>query len=198
MTQQIRATPKRVDIPTDEYTRHRHVAEYCRWINEKLEAIKAGGQFDEQYFERIGRNVKKLIEEAIPISRLGLFLWTPGSDVYITCYADNRDCDAEVEIKGFDVRSFKVEVTTTETEESTLRRQALSREGTVPLVGRIRKQKRTIIPEYEMIDVDEQSEKYVSLTMERLLSRVPAVYFCYMGDYSVDAVYSTLRRGRVV
>jgi hypothetical protein len=34
--------------------------------------------------------------------------------------------------------------------------------------------------------------------MERLLSRVPAVYFCYMGDYSVDAVYSTLRRGRVV
>lgn len=89
-----------MDIPTAEYTQRRHISDLCRWINEKFEVLEARGLFDEQYFERTGLNVKRLIEEAVPLSRLGLFLWTPGCDVCITCYADNRNYDAEVEVKG--------------------------------------------------------------------------------------------------
>jgi hypothetical protein len=225
--------PDRVDIPTAEYTQRRHVAELCRWINQKFEALRAGGRFDEQYFERTGLNVKKLIEEAVPLSRLGLYLWMPGCDVYITCYADNRNYDAAVEVEGWNPRSFRVEVTTTETEQSTLRRQAWSRDGFSTLAGPIRREGRTIVPEFEMIEVSEESDKYVALTFERLQAKaksgrydsntailvhladfwplppegraqlirqtteylqnerpqLPAVYYCYLASYSVDAVF---------
>lgn len=124
-----RLTPERVDILTAEYTQRRHAAELPRWINEKLEAIRTGGRFDEQYFERLGLNVKRLIEEAVPLSRLGLFLWTPGREVYVTSLADNRNYDGKIEIKGYKPGSFKVEVTTTETDESAWRRPGLFARG---------------------------------------------------------------------
>jgi hypothetical protein len=166
------ASPVPVGIPTAEFGVRHHISDLCRWINAKLEAIKAGGRFDEQYFERTGQNVKKLIEEVVPVSRLGLFLWTPGSEVFVTCYVDNEDHEALIEVEGFAAQSFKVEVTTTESEASTLRRQALAREGTVTLAGPIRKEGRTIIPDYVMIDVDEESEKYVECALDRLREKV--------------------------
>jgi hypothetical protein len=226
-------TPSLVDIPTAEYTQRRHVSELCRWINEKFAAIRAGGRFDEQYFERTGLNVKRLIEEVVPLSRLGLFLWQPGCDVYVTCHADNRNYDAEVEVEGWNPRSFRVEATTTETDESTLRRQALSRDGFSTLSGPIHREGRTIVPEFEMTEASEDRDRYVALTFERLRAKVesgrydsntailvhladfcplspegraqlirqttdylqrerprlPAVYYCYLTSYSVDAVY---------
>jgi hypothetical protein len=165
-------TPQRVDIPTAEYTQRRHAAELCRWINEKFEALKSGGRFDEQYFERLGLNVKKLIEEAVPLSRLGLFLWSPGREVYVACLADNRNYDGQIEIEGYKPGSFKVEVTTTETDESAWRRQAFSREGFSTLAGPMRKEKRTAIPEIEMIKESEESEKYAAQALDRLKKKI--------------------------
>jgi len=66
--------------------------------------------------------VKRLIEEAIPVSRLGLYLSTPESEVHVRCFADGRSYDAEIAITGFLARSFKLEVTTSETNESTIGR----------------------------------------------------------------------------
>jgi hypothetical protein len=160
--------PERIGIPKVEYEERRHAFELCRWINAKLQQLQDGGSFDEQYFERIGLNVKKLVEEAIPLSRLGLYLSTPASEVYITCFADNRNHDALVEITGFNSRTFRVEVTTTETDDSTLRRQAISRDGYVGLAGPIRRNGRTISWAPEMVASDEEDNRCIALMLKRL------------------------------
>jgi hypothetical protein len=159
------------EIASTEYEQRRHVFDLCRWVNSKLEEMRAGGRFDEQYFERTG-NTKKLVEEAIPVSRLGLAVSLPESEVYITCLTGNQPYDALVEITGIHRRTFKVEVTTTETNVSVMRRQALSRYGHVALTGPIWKDGREIQWEGDMIDVHAEEEKRVALAFERLRTKV--------------------------
>ncbi len=161
-----------VDIADSDYQQRRHASELAAWVNTKFREIEAGGRLEEQYFERRGLNVKRLLEEAVPLSRLGLHLWTPGNEPYLTMLPAARNVDGEVEVQGFSARSFKVEVTPIETDESTMRRQALAREGTVQLLGPIRKRGRTIIAEPEMVDVAEQMARVTELTMERLREKV--------------------------
>jgi len=161
-----------LDITNTEYELRRHASDLAAWINRKLREIDAGGQREEQYFERRGLNVKRLLEEAVPLSRLGLNLWKPGDEPFLTLLPAAANVDAEVEIQGFAARSFKVEVTTIETEESTLRRQALAREGTVPLVGPMRRDGGAIVAEGRMVDVAEEAERVVELTMGRLRAKV--------------------------
>lgn len=161
-------------IPEAEYVRRRSSFELCKWINQKLAEMRGTGRFDELYFERSDSrtNIKKLIEEAIPLSRLGLYLSTPESEVYLTCFADNRGYDAVVEVTGFTHRTFKVEVTTTETETSNLRRQALARYGRVPLTGTISKKDREITASGEMVRADEEDERCISLMFDRMQRKV--------------------------
>ena len=77
--------------------------------------------FENIYFERSGGNVKKLLEEAIPTVYFGLYLLRPGDDVFIECLTGNQPYDALIEVEGLDNYQIKVEVTVTETDESTLR-----------------------------------------------------------------------------
>jgi hypothetical protein len=163
---------QRVDIPAAEYEERRHVFELCRWINSKLASMESCENFDELYFERKGQNVKKLLEEAVPLSRLGLHLCAPARDVYVTCFVGNQPFDAEIEIAGFSPRAFRVEVTTTETDESTLRRQALSRRGYVGLSGSIERRGRDIAWSAEMTEVSAEEERCTDLMFERLRDKV--------------------------
>lgn len=174
-----------VNIAHGEYEKRRHAFELCQWINEKLAELEHSGNFDLLYFERKGKNVKKLIEEAIPVSRLALQLSTPGSEVYVTCHAGNQAYDATLEIAGFGRGVFKVEVTTTETDETVLRRQALSREGNVAFsgpIGRDNKDKRHIVWEGEMVDVDADERRCIELMFERLQTKIDS------GSYGDDTV----------
>jgi hypothetical protein len=161
-----------VDIADGDYQQRRHASELAAWVNAKFRDLEAGGRLEEQYFERRGRNVKRLVEEAVPISRLGLYLWKPGDEPHITLLPNPESFDGLVEVEGFSTRSFSVEVTSLETEDSTLRRQALSREGTVPLVGRIQRRAGVIISEMEMVDVDERTDATVQLALDRLRAKV--------------------------
>lgn len=161
-------------IPEAEYARRRSSFELCEWINQTLAEMRGTGRFDELYFERSDprTNIKKLIEEAIPLSRLGLYLSTPESEVYLTCFADNRAYDAVIEVTGFTERTFKVEVTTTETKISNLRRQALARYGHVPLTGTISRRGREITATGDMVRADVEDERCISLMFERLRRKV--------------------------
>ena len=159
-------------ISDEEYEERRSAFALCTWINAKLQALRESGHFDAVYFERTGRNVKRLIEEAIPLSRLALYLSCPEHEVAVQCFADNRNYDAEIEITGFSDQSFKVEVTTAESETSTLRRQALARAGFVHLTGSIRRIGRRIVSEGEMVDVQEEEARTVALLLERLRDKV--------------------------
>lgn len=159
-------------IPFSEFEQRRHVAELCTWINQKLRMLESTGRFAWHYFERADRSVKALVEEAIPLSRLGLFLWTPGSDVFINCVGHSHNYDGNLEITGFRARDLRVEVTTTETAESTMRRQALSRDGTVVFSGPIHRQGREIVTEPAMIDVEEDNESRIALAITRLTKKL--------------------------
>lgn len=112
-------------ISTAEYEKRRHAFELCAWINSKLLELKTKENFDELYFERKGvakKPIKKLLEEAIPASRLALYLSVPGSDVFVTLHEGNQNFDAMLEIEGFTPRTFKLEITMAETKEAPLRR----------------------------------------------------------------------------
>ncbi len=62
-----------MNIPINEYEQKRHIFELCNWINEKLAEMETISDFNIIYFERNGENVKKLIEEAMPLASLGLY-----------------------------------------------------------------------------------------------------------------------------
>lgn len=160
-----------VDISDADYEQRRHASELAAWVNAKFREIEAGGRLEEQYFEQKGRNVKRFLEEALPLSRLGLYYWRPGDEPYIELVAKKRRYDGRLEVEGFARRSMKVEVTTVESDASTMRRQALSREGTVYLTGPIRREKRTIISKPEMVNVREKIEATVEAAFNRFKAK---------------------------
>jgi hypothetical protein len=165
-----------MNISTTEYEQRRHVFELCKWINEKLSEMETHPDFETIYFERQGTNVKKLIEEAMPLACLGLYFFRPADDVYLRCLAGNQGYDAELSVTGFRNLEIKVEVTTVETDESTMRRQALSRHGSVSMTGEIRREGRNIISEAEMVDTDLENKKWIALAFERAVKKIERGY----------------------
>ena len=187
------------EITTSEYEERRHAFKLCQWVDSKLKAMRVAGRFDELYFEG-SKNIKKLREEVIPLSRLGLYLSTPESEVYVTCLAGNQNYDATIEITGFNPRSFKVEVTTTETEHSTRRRQALSRYGHVALSGPIWKDSDGIHWEGDMVDVGAEEEERTNLALDRLRAKIESEKYgedtailVYLTEYLPLSMYSRAR-----
>jgi hypothetical protein len=171
---------QRAEISDSVYEQRRHVCEQCQWINGVLRDLETSADFETQYFERIGHNIKRFLEEAVPVSRVGLSLWTPATDVYVTCFAHNRNYDALIEVEGVGKRSTRLEVTTTETDRSAMRRQALSRTGSAHLAGPVSRTGRVISFEEEMVDVDKQNEERIQLALERLRDKLDS------GSYGSD------------
>jgi hypothetical protein len=160
-----------------EYEQRRHVFDFCTWINEKMLELEDQPNFDEIYFERKDPFVKKLVEEAVPISYFGLYLVKTRKDIFVTCKSDNQSYDGLIEIGGFHrAEEIKVEVCVTEDEESTMRRQALSRNGIVYFTGNMQRNKREIITEPEMVDIEDESKRIIDLAFARFESKVNRGY----------------------
>jgi hypothetical protein len=165
-----------MNIPTTEYEQRRHVFDLCKWINEKCAEMQTFPDFETIYFERQGANVKKLIEEAMPLASVGLYFFRPANDVHLKCLAGNQNYDAELSVSGWNNFDIKVEVTTIETNETNMRRQALSRDGFVFMTGKIKRDRRKIISEAEMVDMDIENTKWIDLAFERYLKKVEHGY----------------------
>jgi hypothetical protein len=167
-----------MNISTTEYEQKRHAFDLCGWINEKFAEMQALPDFETIYFERQvkNKNVKKLIEEAMPLACLGLYFFRPGNDVYLRCLTENPTYDAELSVTRWNNFDIKVEVTTLETDESTMRRQSLSRYGSVFMMGKIRRDGRDITSEAEMVDLDVENTKWIELAFKRCLKKVERGY----------------------
>ena len=161
-------------ISAEEFSKKRSVFELCNWLKEKISEMDELYDFDEIYFEMKGENVKKLIEEALPMSRLGLYFSTPFNDVHITCYGTDKFPDACIEIEdAFHLRKMQVEITTTETyNDSVMKRQALARNGTVVLTGKAKKKNGEIVVESEFVEVQTEEQKAIDLMFERFMDKV--------------------------
>lgn len=172
-----------MNIPKSEYEQNRHIFELCHWINRKLDDFRQEPCFEQHLFERIGVNVKKLLEEAIPISLLGLYLYPTWGDVFVRCFTDNREYDAIIEIQTPSmienekkIEKIKVEVTTTEDNCSAMQRQALSRNGVVHFTGAVRREGRNIISEGAFVNTEEECSKLVQLALQRLDAKLENTY----------------------
>ncbi len=197
-------TKSRFTITTDEYEQRRHVFETYRWINSVLAQMEKEQNFDEMYFERTG-NIKKLIEEAIPLTYLGLHLVRIADDVFLQFYTDGRPYDGQLAVIGFNNFGFKVEVTTTENDESTLRRQALSRNGIVWLNGEVKRDEtdaRKIISAPRMVDLSKKEDRCMELAFERFLHKTNSgrhdVDTAILVAVTMDRVISMRRRGELL
>jgi hypothetical protein len=158
-----------MDILQTDYEQRRHIFDFCRWINQKLYDLEQDPDFEKLYLERLGGNWKKLLEEAVPVSHLGLYLYREWREVFVQCFANNPQYDVLLEVRSPSVtQSIKVEITTTEDEESAMRRQALSRKGFVHFTGTVRREGREIISNGEFVDVEEECSKIVQLALQRL------------------------------
>src|SRR5215212_6300588 len=147
-----------MNISNSEYEQPRSVFQLREWINSKLRNFEQDPAFGELYFVCRGQNIKKLLEEAVPVARLGLYLWRPWRDVSVTCLAENRPHDAEVTLQDPQkTESIEIDVTGTETDETTMRRQALARDGFVWMTGPVRRKDRKIVSEAPMVDLDKES-----------------------------------------
>ncbi len=192
-------------IPTDEYEQRRHLFEMHRWINSVLARMDGDPDFNVIYFERKGLSVKKLIEEAIPMTYLGLHLVRIAEDVFIQFYTDNRPYDGQLEVTGFNNFGFKVEVTTTENDDSTLRRQALSRNGTVWFYGPVKRDEndsRKIISEPKMVNLSKREDRTMELAFERFLEKADSGRYdkdtAILVAITMDHVLSFRRRGELL
>jgi len=181
-------------ISQEEYEQRRHIFDFCQWLQTKFSKLQEYKNFDEIFFERKGRDIKELIEEALPVSHLGLYLSGPFNDVFVTCFRGNQPPDALIEVKGFFSLSLKVEVTTTETEETTMRRQALARQGSVVFTGPVRRHGRKIIVDSRFVDVMAEERKCRELMFSRLLAKTEnhkfdkdtAILVCHTGFRSIS------------
>lgn len=165
-----------MNISSTEYEQKRHIFDLCKWINRKLAEMETLPDSETIYLERKGKNVKKLIEEAMPLACLGLYFFKPADDVYLRCLTGNQRYDAELSVTGFHNFEIKVEVTTVETDESTMRRQALSRHGSVFMMGKIRREGRNIISEAEMVDLHLENKRWTDLAFERCKKKIKRGY----------------------
>jgi hypothetical protein len=157
-----------MNIPSTEYTQPRTLFQHCEWINQKLQELQTTPEFYVAYFERKGMNIKRFIEEAVPVAYLGLHFWRTWREIMITCLAGNEPHDAVIDIRGARGEiSIHVEVTTVETAESTMRRQAIARNGTVPLTGPIVREGRKIHAALQWVDVDVECTQLLDLAFER-------------------------------
>lgn len=174
------------DIETAEYETERSVFDMWRWINGHLDAMERAGIPVGNYLMRRGENIKKLVEEAIPVASLGLSLFGPGNEVYVRCLAGNQPYDASLRVTGYSRMEIKVEVTTNQDEESVLARQLLSRQGFTHRPVKYEDKEGGKIAPPEMVDMDEEWERWIDLALERAMTKVRT------GSYGPDTAILVL------
>ncbi len=158
-----------MDISTTEYEQQRTVFQLCEWINQKLRELAQRPEFEALCFERKGQNVKQLLEEAVPTARLGLYFWRAWREVYVTCLSGSQSYDAILHIQDpRQQETIRVEVTTIETEQSTMERQRLAREGVIWRSAKTWREGRTIRQgDPEIVDFDEESTRIINHIHDR-------------------------------
>ncbi|GER79040.1 MAG: hypothetical protein M5U11_01005 [Anaerolineales bacterium] len=158
-----------MEIQREMYEQKRPLFEFCGWVHNELIQLNQEPDFNELYLERRGAIVKKLIEEAVPIAHLGLFFWREWNDVFIQCFADNREYDAIIEIQNSNsvpYETIKIEVTTTDNNLNVMRRQALSRNGYAHFTGTVKRNGRKISTKGKFVETEEESERVIQSILQ--------------------------------
>lgn len=132
-------------------------------VDRQIEAIPADD------YRMHTRPAKRLLEELLPISRLGLYLKQPGLDVEIEAFENDGPIDGRIQITGFRQQTLNVQVTCDFTYEERLRMKAVSLVGSVAGSGPISRNRRTGQIEAVTVAVDiEEHYKRVAEAIRNL------------------------------
>lgn len=109
-----------------------------------------------EYFRRIGR-AKVLLEELLPLSRLGLHFASPGLSVEVEAYEDDGPVDGRIIATGYKDFAYDVEVTFSRTYEDALRSELAMTQQITPGAGPISRDRQTreVVAEYGSLNHDE-------------------------------------------
>lgn len=138
MTETFKPMPDRDSVLEElsEYETPRSPTRQVEWVNEKMEEI-CETYGEAEFRKRSHPMVKKLIEEALPISRWSIQWQKVGLEVTVTCHAGNQPFDAMVSATGYKSFSYPIEVVSTSDYQDALRREKLSTCGSVAAYGPI-------------------------------------------------------------
>lgn len=116
---------------------------------------------------------KRLLEELLPISRLGLHMKQPGLQVYVEAFEDYGPLDGRIEITGFRSLTLGVQVTCDFTYTERLRMELMSSAGCVPGSGAISKNRKTgqIQATTAAIGIDEHYERTAKIVRNLSLKK---------------------------
>ena len=131
----------------------------------------------EDYLLRKDR-CKRLREELLPLSRLGLRYKQPGTEVEVEAYENNDAADGTIRISGFYNKVFDVQITHCFNYQQSLRNELLVSQGGCPGAGPINRNKKskTIEATGVAIDVDSHTQTIANLVFERFLKKSSFAY----------------------
>jgi hypothetical protein len=153
-------------VKTDAYT-------FASLVDGQIEALP-----NDQYIRRQGQ-AKRLLEELLPLSRLGLRLKQPGLKVEVEAFEDSGAADGVIRVAGFWSASFDVQVTYAGYGyEDALRAELLVQRGHTPAAGPIARDKATAMIDARVaaIDADEYIERLAEATLDRLIDKCQKAY----------------------
>ncbi len=143
---------------------------------------------DNEYRSRSADGVKELIEEVMPLAALLKHLEIPGRHVRCRLVGGDRDHDAQIRMSGPEVDRgiweplYFVEVTSAVFPQDYLRREALTRYGSVflgPVISRIgskRKGNDRIVSPAAAEDGDAPVQNAITWVRERLIAKAAKTY----------------------
>jgi len=104
---------------------------------------------------------KCLLEEVLPLSRLGLYLKEPGLQVEVEAYENNGPSDGRVSITGYRAEVIDVQIVCDYSYEESLRAELLNRDGVAPGSGPIHRERRSgaIVATTMAEGIDEQFQR---------------------------------------
>lgn len=166
-------------ISTSDYETTRSLFDLCDWITQKVSELVESSDNGDAYFRQRG-NIKKLLEEAIPISYFGLHLYRIRRNINVTCHAGNEPYDGKIEIEEqWDIKkktTIFVEVTSTESDKTALQREYLANEGIVNLSDDLERDEKTrkIIPirNNTLVNIDIEQQKVIDEAYKRSIKKL--------------------------
>jgi hypothetical protein len=122
---------------------------------------------DEEWWLRKSTIAKRVVEELGPIAFFAMKYYRPGLEVWARGLVGNQPFDGEIQVSGWQRKSFKLEVANTNEYNDALRREMLHHEGGAPGWGLVRREKGKVIAEYGAHSYGDDLERLGNLCAER-------------------------------
>lgn len=165
-------------IDIDKYNSEMECYEFAKWFDDTMAKIGETTEGMCIIRNRKDRMVKKMMEEAVAISRYALFMSHWGLSVTVRCNSGSENYDGEINIDGFLKRKNRIEVVSNFTYDESLRMELLNSKGGCFVGGKIYRDQdsREIIEECVALNGDHHVSATLTQVKELISAKVAKDY----------------------